>query len=72
MLWPLGPDDVVEPRELDALSIEEEQGAQGLVLGGGRDVVVNGESGQEGGGLGGAHLSPVALAVEEDVPLDPS
>ena len=54
MLGPLGADDVVEPRELDAehLAIEEEQGAQRLVLGGGRDFVVNRERGQEGGDLG--------------------
>ena len=73
MLGPLGPDDVVEPWELDAehLAIEEEQGAQGLVLGGGSDFVVNGERGQEGGDLGGAHLSRVALAMEEDVTRDP-
>src|SRR5216684_512642 len=29
------------------------------------------ERGQERGDLGGAHLSRVALPVEEDVPLDP-
>jgi hypothetical protein len=59
MLGPLGSDDIVEPRELDAehLAIEEEQCAQGLVLGGGRDVLVNRERGQEGGDLGGAHLN---------------
>jgi hypothetical protein len=73
MLGPLDPDDVVESRELDAkhFAIEEEQGAHGLVLGGGRDLVLNGERGQEGGDLRGAHLSRVALAVEEDVALDP-
>jgi hypothetical protein len=73
VLGPLGPDDVVEPRELDAehLTIEEKQGAQGLVLGGGRDFVVNGERRQERGDFGRAHLSRVALVVEEDVPLDP-
>ena len=70
---PLGPDDVVEPRKLDAehLVVEKEQGAQGLVLGGGRDLVVNGERRQERGDLGGAHLGRVALAVKDDVPLDP-
>ena len=73
MQGPLGADDVVEPRKLDAehLAVEKEQGAQGLVLGGGRDLVVNGERGQEGGDLGCAHLGRVALAVEEDVPPDP-
>jgi hypothetical protein len=40
MLGPLGPDDVVEPRELEAehLALEEEQGAQGLV----RNAVTSG------------------------------
>jgi hypothetical protein len=32
---------------------------------------VNGERRQERGDLGGAHLGRVALAVKEDVPLDP-
>src|SRR5215467_11083699 len=42
---PLGPDDVVEPRQFDAqhLAIEKEQGAQGLVLRGGGDLTLNGE-----------------------------
>jgi hypothetical protein len=70
---PLGANDVVEPRKLDAehLAVEKQQGAQGLVLGGGRDLVVNGERRQERGDLGGAQLGGVALAVEEDVALDP-
>jgi len=73
MLRSLGPDDIVEPRELDAehLAIEKEQGTQSLVLGRGRHLVVNGKGGQECRDLGGAQLSRVALAVEEDVPLDP-
>jgi hypothetical protein len=73
MLGPLGPDHVVEPRELYAehLAIEKEQSAQSLVLGGGRHFVVNGKRGQERCDLGGAQLSRVALTVEEDVPLDP-
>jgi hypothetical protein len=73
MLGPLGPDDVVEPREVDAehLAIQKEQGAQGLVLGGGGDLALHGEGRQERGDFGGAHLGRVALAVEEDVALDP-
>jgi hypothetical protein len=73
MHGPFGPDDVVEPRQLDAehLAVEKEQGAQGLVLGGGGDFPLNGERGQEGGDLCGTHLGGVALAVEEDVALDP-
>ena len=45
MHGPLGPDDVVEPGQLEAehLAVEKEQGAQGLVLGGSRDLPLNGE-----------------------------
>ncbi len=70
---PLGPNDIVEPRQIDAehLAIEEQQGAQGLVLGGGCHFVVNGERCQERGDVGRSHLSRVALVVEEDVSLDP-
>jgi len=70
---PLGPDDLVEPGQVDAehLAVEKEQGAQGLVLGGGGDLPLNGERGQECGDLRGAHLRRMTLAVEEDVALDP-
>src|SRR5262249_51626856 len=49
----------------------KEQGAQGLVLRGGRHLALNSQGGQERGDLGGAHLGWVALAVEEDVAFDP-
>ena len=52
-------------------AIEKEQGAKGLVLGGGRNVSVNGQMGQKGIDLGRPHLQRVALVVEENVPLDP-
>src|SRR5712692_9628459 len=73
VLGPLGPDDVVEPRQLDAehVAIQKQQGAQRLVLGRGRDFVLDRERGQELGDLGGAHLHGMALAVEKDVALDP-
>jgi hypothetical protein len=49
MQGPLGPDGLVEPGPVDAehLTVEKEQGAQGLVLGGGGDLPLNGERGQE-------------------------
>lgn len=45
MQGPLGPDDRVEPGQVDAehLTVEKEQGAQGLVLGGGGDLPLHGE-----------------------------
>jgi len=64
------PGDTVQ-RPAQHRVIKKQQRAEGLVLGGGRDFVVDGERRQERGDLGGAHLSRVALAVEEDVPLDP-
>src|SRR4029453_5961123 len=42
-----------------------------LVLSGGGDLAVNGERGQECADLGGAHLHRMALALEEDIALDP-
>src|SRR5262245_25065299 len=70
---PLGPDDLVEPGQVDAehLAVEKEQGAQGLVLGGGGDLPLNSERGQECGDFRGAHFRRMTLAVEEYVALDP-
>src|SRR5215470_5869158 len=53
------------------LAIEEEQRVEGLVLGGRRDTVTNSECRQEGRDLRGPHLGRMALAMEEDVTLDP-
>jgi len=53
------------------LAIEEEQRVEGLVLGGRRDAVTNRECRQEGRDLRGPHLGRMALAMEEDVTLDP-
>lgn len=71
-LGPLRPDDLVEPRQVDTQHrpIEEEQGAQRLVLGGRRDPVLDGERGEKRADLRGSHLGRVPLAVEEDVPPD--
>jgi hypothetical protein len=65
--------DVVEPREVlfQHLAVEEEQRAQGLVLGGGGDLAVDGQRGQELRYVGSAHLERVALAVKKDVPAGP-
>jgi hypothetical protein len=70
---PLGADDVVEPRKFDLqhVAVEEKKRAERLVLRGRGDLPVNGERRQERGDFGAAHLGRIALAVEEDVPLDP-
>lgn len=53
------------------MAIKEEDGAEGLILGGGRDVAFGGEVGEELPDLGGAHFFGVAFVVKEDVVFDP-
>src|SRR5215510_15086992 len=67
---PLGADDVVEPRQvlLQHFAVKEEQRAQCLVLGGGGDLSIHGQRGQELRHLGAAHLEGMALVVKENVP----
>ena len=69
----LGPDDAVEPRQVDLenVPVEEEEGAKRLVLRGRGDAPIDGQRAQEARDLGGAHLGRVALAMEEDVAPDP-
>jgi hypothetical protein len=69
----LGAYDAIEPREvhLQHVAVQEQQRAQGLVLGRGRDVAIDSQRGQEPRDLRGAHLGGVALVVEEDIALDP-
>ena len=56
---------------LEDLLVEEEEGAEGLVLGGGGDAAVDGEVAQEGGDFFFAEVGGVALSVEEDKAADP-
>ena len=56
---------------LEDVAVEEEKGAEGLVLGRSGDVLVGGEVGEEGFNFRCAHLSRVAFVVEEDEPADP-
>ena len=64
----LGAFDGREQNRLDFLvqdmTIQEEDGTQGPVLGGGGDITVLGKVGQEGANLCGAHLSRMAFIVE--------
>ena len=71
---PLGSlrvDEVVQPREglAEHLFVEEQQGAQGLVLGGGGHLAIDGQGRQEPRHLRLAHLGGMALVVKEDEPL---
>jgi hypothetical protein len=57
--------------EVEDLAVEEDEGAEGLVLGGRRDAARGGEVVEEGGDLGGAEGAGVAAVVEGDVGADP-
>jgi hypothetical protein len=50
--------------EFEHLAVEEDQGAEGLVLGGRGDATTHGEVVEEGGELGSAHLTRVTAVVK--------
>lgn len=53
------------------MAVEEEDSGEGLILGGGGDILFDGEVGDEGLDFGGAHVFGVVFVVEEDVAFDP-
>ena len=53
------------------IAVEEQQGAEGLVLGGGRDLLLHREVRQKGLDVRGSHVLGMALIVEENVSFDP-
>jgi hypothetical protein len=65
----LGPDGVDAAAEVLAedLLIQKEEGAEGLVLGGGGDVVHDGEVAQEGFDFGNAHVLGMTLVMKQNV-----
>jgi hypothetical protein len=69
----LGAYHGVEPRQVDGqdLAVEEQEGAQSLILGRRGDPGVNRQRSKELRDLRRAHLGRMAFAVEEDVPFDP-
>jgi hypothetical protein len=69
----LGIDEVVEPGNLllEDRAVEEEEGAEGLVLRRCRNLAIDGQRRQEARELRRSHLGGVPLAVEEDVAADP-
>jgi hypothetical protein len=52
-------------------TIQKQQGAEGLILGGGSDVLVHGQMGQNGFDFLASHLLGVAFVVEQNVAFDP-
>ena len=56
---------------MEHLPIQEEEGAESLILGGAGDVFLHGQVGQECFYFGSAHFGRMAHAVEKDVALDP-
>jgi len=78
LLSPPGPGHIAEVAELPAedMRVEEDEGAERLALGGRRHVALDGEVGEEGVDLVGAHLVRVArsafrVTVEEAEAPDP-
>ena len=56
---------------MEDFAVEKEDGAEGLVLGGGGDVPFGGEVDDVGADFVGAHLGGMFFMVEEDVAADP-
>ena len=53
------------------VSVEEEDGAEGLILCGGGDLLFGGKMGEELSDFGDAHFLWVALVMEKEVVFDP-
>jgi hypothetical protein len=51
--------------------VEEEDGAEGLVLGGGGDVAFDGKVTEKGFDLGNAHVLGMTLVVKQNVTPNP-
>lgn len=53
------------------LAVEEQKGAEGLILGGGGDILFDRQMGEERFDFGRPHLVRVAFAMEQDKAPDP-
>ena len=53
------------------LAVEEQKGTEGLMLGGGSDILFDGQMGEERFDFGRPHLVRVAFAMEQDKAPDP-
>lgn len=69
----LGPFHIAQPADVlfQYFLVQEQDSAQCLILGGSGDVALHGQVGQELLDLRFAHFLGVALAVKQDVALDP-
>lgn len=56
---------------VEDFTVEEEDGAKGLILSGGGDAAFNGKVDEEGANFGRAHFGGVLFVVIEDVAADP-
>jgi len=56
---------------VEHFAVQEEERVEGLILGGGSDVLVNSQVGEEGFNFWYAHLFGMSFIVEEDKVLDP-
>jgi hypothetical protein len=72
-VWLFGADNIVEPPDVPFkdVTVEKEQGIQGLILGRGADMSVNGQRREKLRHLLFAHVSRVTLSMEEGKALDP-
>jgi hypothetical protein len=66
----LEPDEIGDGAVEDA-AVQEDDGAERLVVGGGGDVALDGKIIEESGDLGGAQIPRVAAPMEGDVGADP-
>ena len=69
----LGAFDLPQPREIlfEHVAVQEEQGIEGNVLGGGSDVLINCQVSETGADLRGPHLLGVALPMKQNKAPDP-
>jgi hypothetical protein len=52
--------------------VQEQEGAEGLVLGRGGHVLIDSQMGQKSLDLGSAHVGGMALVMEQDIACDPA
>lgn len=73
LLGPFGADVVDRALELffEHLEVEEQEGAESLVLRGGGHILVHGQVGEKGLNFRGIHLFGMSFVVEQDVAFDP-
>jgi hypothetical protein len=73
MLGLFGPDDIRQGVEFlsQDFTVKKENSAEGLALGGGGDVFIDGQMSEEGGDFRSAHVFGVTLVVEKDEAFDP-